>query len=722
MICLKKKHIALIAAAILIIAASIGVTAYLLFSNYQNVLLFKQAEANFQQGDPDSLKVAELQLLQVIRNDKDNESAYIMLGEIAEKQKIYPEQVYYCYMAYRLNPLSRENREKYIRSLCLARYFDRLENFLAQLELTDELKPLLLYAAGRNGNISKYKFTVSENNDADRIGRLALLLFGQKKLSVAEKIKSLDAMTADDLFLKQEILAAKAELFLSSQDLKNSEIVLKSAYDLNEFAFAPPLGRFYANFRTFGKALPIFEKYLEIYHDPALAIQTAEIYCLLGKSEKIAELRKRYQLDSGNSGMLCCYYFDALSALEKNDMAALMELTPPLRKSINTPLAAYMFLCTDIQNGDTAAVAASYASLLEHRPYLDLQKRADKMVLSYLKRSLDKARGSEVHLLALAQKLYRREADVFTAKFILLMQKKSGTTDALLLKDALKRFKNDQGIVKIAIEYYLGNGPSECELLIAHYKKTFPAKAGDILRYEIILALKKRDFDRASTLFQKNFSPAIAPEYWTFASSTMREGDLLFLSRDKLYAPFCQALLHLKKREINPACDLLESADAKNNYALLFFAAKTLAENGRNQAALKKYALFPENSPYTIAVLLNMAELHAESGNIDHSLSLSARAYDLAPAMPETQLCYADKLHRKGDWRIIPDIVKLSSAGTYRRKLERLWIAGMEQRIKDCNISTQREKIRELCRQIQVIAPDNGVALEYLKQLHKMPQ
>ena len=202
----------------------------------------------------------------------------------------------------------------------------------------------------------------------------------------------------------------------------------------------------------------------------------------------------------------------------------------------------------------------------------------------------------------------------------------------------------------------------------------------------------------------------------------MREKDLLFLSRDKLYEPFCLALLHLKKNEARQACDLLEKADAGNNHALLFFSAKTLAENGRNQAALKKYALFPEKSPYMIAVLLNMSELYADSGNIDQALILSARAYNLAPAMPETQLCYADKLYKRGDWKTIPDIVKLSSTNTFRRRLEPLWIAGMEQRIKDCNMNTQREKIRELCRQLLVIVPDNNIALEYLKKLHQMPQ
>ncbi|MBR2509970.1 MAG: hypothetical protein IKB71_09515, partial [Lentisphaeria bacterium] len=254
------------------------------------------------------------------------------------------------------------------------------------------------------------------------------------------------------------------------------------------------------------------------------------------------------------------------------------------------------------------------------------------------------------------------------------------------------------------------------------YRNLFPARKGDMLRYEIVLALKENDFDEASRLFMENFTEDIRSEYWQFASTTLREKDLQFLRKDPLYAPFCQALLHLKKNEVKQACDILEKADTGNNHALLFFAAKNLAENGRNQAALKKYALFPENSRYRIVVLLNMAELYAEDGNIDQALLLSARAYNLVPSMPETQLCYADKLHKKGDLKTIPDIVNLSSSNPFRRRLEPLWIAGMEQRIKNCNINTQREKIRELCRQLLVIVPDNNIALEYLKKLNKMPQ
>ena len=722
MVKLKKKQIVLIAAAILIIAVSIVGTVYLFFSNYQNVLLFKQAKANFQQGDPESLTVAELQLQRVISNDKDNESAYIMLGEIAGKRKIYSEQVYYCYMAFRLNPMSQTSKEKYISSLCLARYFDRLENFLAQQNLTEDQKMLLLYAAGRNGNINKYKFKLAKSGSSERLGRLTSLLYKEKNLTVAEKIKLLDTIAADNLFLQQELLSAKAELYLSARDLKNTESALKKAYELNEFAFAPALGRFYANFRTFGQALPIFEKYLAVYHDPALAIQTAEIYCLLGKTDKIAELRNRYQLDAGNNGMLSCYYFDALTALAQDNLAALKELTPPLRKNINTPLAAYMFFCADIQSDDVAAVAASYTALLEHRSYLDLQQRADNMVSDYLKRSLRYARSNETQLLMLAQKLYSRKPDVFAAKFILLMQKKIGSIDIRLLNDALKKFQDDYGIIKIAIEYYLNNGLTDCERLIAYYKKKFPSRSGDVLRYEIILALKKKNFDRASELFRKNFSPALAREYWTFASSTAREDDLRFLSRDKLYAPFCNALLHLKKNEIKAACDILENADAKNNYALLFFAAKTLGENGRNQAALAKYQLFPEKSPYQLTVLLNMAELFAENGNLPRAVSLARQAYELAPTVPEVQLCYADKLYKNGHLTAIPDVVKLVPHTAQHKRMKFLWIAGMQQRIRQCDINKQRERLRELCRQLLVLEPGNTVALEHLKQLNKMPQ
>ena len=720
---MKKSRLVLIIFSVLILAGCISMTAFLLFSNVRNVRLFQQAQSNFQRGDDASLDLAETQLLQLIAKDSNNESAFSMLGEIAGKRKFYPEQVYYCAMAYRLNPLSSENKEKYIDSLCSARYFDRLEVLLSQdSSLSDKHWQLLLYAAGRNGNINKYKQQLSRRDADNRIGELALLLFVHKHLTVEQKLSALERFNDPDGFLKQEILAAQTELYLDMQDIDRAEKSLVEAYEQNNYAFAPVLGRFYAQYRNFGKALDIFEKHLAIYHDQSVAVQTAEIYCLLNKTDKIAKLRTDYQSDSGNRAMLCNYYFDALVALAKKDMTGLKELTAPLRENINTPLSAFMFLCADIQSGNIREIKASYETLLAHRNYLNLQEQSDNMLLEFLKTAFFEKNIPPEKLLPLATILYNRKPDVFTAKFILLAQKKKNSVNIILLKDALTRFGNDPGVIKIAIEYYLQHNPAEAERLVAHYKQKFAQKSGDMVRYELSLNMQKKDYEKVSLLFRNNFKQELLPDYWRFAASTMREKDLIFLSRDKLYEPFCLALLHLKKNEVNQACDLLEKADAKNNYALLFFAAKTLAENGRNQSALKKYALFPEKSPYTIAVLLNMAELYAEDGNIDQALISAARAYNLAPSMPETQLCYADKLHKKGDWKTIPDIVKLSSSNPYRRKLEPLWISGMEQRIKDCNINTQREKIRELCRQLLVIAPDNNIALEYLKKLHQMPQ
>ena len=155
---MKKSRLILIILSVLILTGCISMTVFLFFSNVRNVRLFKQAQSNFQRGDDASLDLAEAQLLQVIRVDEDNESAYIMLGAIAGKKQIYPEQVYYCHMACRLNPLSEKNRKQYIRSLCFARYFDRLENFLTQqTELTAGDEQLLLYAAARNSNLDKHK-------------------------------------------------------------------------------------------------------------------------------------------------------------------------------------------------------------------------------------------------------------------------------------------------------------------------------------------------------------------------------------------------------------------------------------------------------------------------------------------------------------------------------------------------------------------------------------
>ena len=718
---MKKSRLILIILSVLILLGCIGMTAFLLFSNYRNVRLFKQAQSNFLRGDDVSLDLAEAQLLQLIANDSNNESAFSMLGEIAGKRKFYPEQVYYCAMAYRLNPLSSENKEKYIDSLCFARYFERLETFLSLDRSSDgKYSKYLLYAAGRNGNLDKYK----ARYDADKsFIELTFLLFKDKKSSGKLKLAELEKFeNHKDKFLAQELLVARTELYLAENDIASAEKCLQQAYELNRYAFAPALGRFYAGYRSLGKAMDVFEKHLAVYHDQSVAVQAAEIYCLLNRIDKIARLSADYQADSGNRAMLCNYYFDALIALAKKDIAALQKLIAPLRGNISTPLAAFMFLCADIHSSSIPEIKASYENLLASRNYLNLQEQADNMLSEFLKTAFLKKNIPQEKLLPLAMTLYSRKPDIFTAKFILLAQKKNNSVNVVLLKDALNRFGNDQGMIKIAVEYCLQHNPGEAERLIASYKQKFAQKSGDMARYEIILNMQKKDYEKVSELFRNNFTEEMLPEYWNFASSTMRENDLMFLSRNKFYEPYCLALIHLKKNEVKQACDLLEKADAGNNYALLFLAAKTLAENGRNQAALKKYALFPAQSPYTVAVLLNMAELYAEAGNIDRALILSARAYNRAPAMPETQLCYADKLYKKGDWKPIPDIIKLSSSNTFRRRLEPLWITGMEQRIKDCNISTQREKIRELCRQLMVIAPDNNIAVEYLKKLHQMPQ
>ena len=708
---LKKAHLILIVVSIVFLAGCIGMTAYLLFSNYQNVRLFKQARDNFLRGDETALALAETQLLQVISKDSDNEAAYIMLGVIAGKQKSYPEQVYYCYKAHRLNPLSRENKEKYVRSLAFARYFDRLENFLAQqTELEEDEKELLLYAACRNSNLSKYKRLYEEKKAGFTIADLGILLYDRSDVSI--KLEKLKKFPTDDPFLKQEILAALVEIYLDLKDIANAGKSLEKAHALNPFAFAPALGRFYANFRSFRQALKIFEDYLKTFHDPAVAMQTAEIYCLLRRTEKISGLRSRYQSDTGNIAMLCCYYFDALTALANNDMAALKELTVPLRKMINTPLAEFMFLCADLQDGDPAAVSRSYNALLARRTYLDLQSRADEMILNYLKRSFENSSINADALAAIANVLYGRKPDAFTAKYILLGQKRRNSIKESLLKDALRRFKHDHGVVKIAIEYYLSRDVAECERLIEFHLNNFATTRMATLPYEIALAMRKKDFEQVSELFQKHFAYDIHRQYWEFASSSMREKDLQFLSKDPLYAPFCQAVLLLKKGEKNTACDILEKADAKDDLSLLFFAAKTLGENGRNRAALKKYALFPPDSPYKLAVLLNTAELHAENGNLSRALELARQAYEAAPDLPETQLCYAGKLHKNGNLTDIPDVVKLTSATPYRKELEKLFIAGMEARIKATDAAKAPEKLYNLCGTLLQIDPYNKTAVD----------
>ena len=84
---MKKFRLILVVLSVLILLGCISLTVFLLFSNYRNVRLFKQAQSNFQRGDEESLTLAETQLQQFICRDSNNEAAFAILGEIAKKRK-----------------------------------------------------------------------------------------------------------------------------------------------------------------------------------------------------------------------------------------------------------------------------------------------------------------------------------------------------------------------------------------------------------------------------------------------------------------------------------------------------------------------------------------------------------------------------------------------------------------------------------------------------------
>ena len=729
---MSKKHLhrILIVIAILILMISIAFSAYLLVFNYKNVHLFRKAERNFLSNTPASLNVAESQLLQLIRNDPDNEQAFLMLSRIAERRKKYPEQVYYSYQAHKLNPLSRENEELYILSLLRTREFLRLENFLALKQDNDGTLPdLLLYAAARNGNLGKYRErrepAIAGEQPSSPLQELLRILYLDTSLDSSQKLQALgklkNTLSQEEFFLRQEIAEAETRLYLEQQKLEEAEAALLDAYHINAFAFAPPLGRFYANYRSIGKALEILEQYLADYHDPLTAMQAAEFCCLLKKRDKITALREEYQTDSGELALLCTYYLDALNAFAADDIDAAKPYLAPLKQAIRTPLATFLYLCVELRDRNYSGVAEYYNALLNHPPYLGLQEQADQMVLDVLQHTIRETPQSAhpEELPAMAEKLNTRTPNAFLMKYILLKKRHDGTFDANQLQEAMERYPADSGVWKIAIEYYLGKDPALAERQIAAFKKTFPAQAGDMLRYKIIASIRNQQPDRASELFQKHFTPDLRPMYWEFAMTGSRQKDLEYLAQDPLYQPFCEAALLLAAGKKNEALDLLVQADAQGDLPLLFFAARTLGENGRPREALEKYSRFPADSNYQTAVLMNRAELHVELGDLPEALRLAQEAYLREPDLPEAQYCYADKLYRSARSAEIVNVVKLSGNSAFSRELKTLWILGMEERLRLADAEGRTERLRELCDQLLAGDPQNQTAQEYRKKVNQ---
>ena len=717
----KKLRVILIITALIVLVISIAFSIYLLFSNHQNVQLLKNAESNISHGDEASLSLAEAQLLQLISNDSDNERAFILLGKIAAMKKVYPEQLYYTFKAHQLNPLSDENEQAYIESLLFAREFPRLENFLSRKRgLARDRVIFLLYAAGKNGTFNKYSRIHKQlQNNPAALAKLTEMLFLAKNPPDENKLLSLKQQSADDKFIQQEISAALVDVYLQKNNFDLAEKQLQEACELNEYAFSIALGRFYANFRSLGKAVEVFEKYLDFYHDPMVSLQYAELCCLLKKRDKIADIRRRYQTDSGERAMLLSYYFEALDRFAANDIKALRQYLVPLQKAINTPLATFIYLNTELDNSNLSGIFKYYNQLISQESYLDLQLRADELVLNFIKSNLKTPLHKEVLFQTLAEKVYWRKPDALAGKFILLSSRSKSNFNLLLLTDLLNRFPQDHGVVKFAIEYYLKKDPAIAGNLIASFKTKFPAQKKEMLFYEIYLAANQNDDEKISTLFRKNFSPEIAARYWQFAIARNRTADLKQIAQIPLYKPFCEAAILLKEGKKESALDMLTHADAQQNFALLFYAASTLGENNRIQAALDQYAKFPENSPYKIEVLMNKAELLCEKGNMAEALRLSRQAYEAAPNRPETQYCYADKLHRTGQFARLTEIMTLSDRSPFREKMKYFLISALEHQLKNSDPQKTPDRVLNLYERLLRISPDNQIAIEYREKLKR---
>ena len=250
--------------------------------------------------------------------------------------------------------------------------------------------------------------------------------------------------------------------------------------------------------------------------------------------------------------------------------------------------------------------------------------------------------------------------------------------------------------------------------------RKFPENHADMLQYRIILGAKQKKFDEVSKLFQEYYSPQIAGEYWNYAISGNRIEDLRFLARNPQYQPYCQSAILLAEGKKVEALNILANADAGGNEDLLFYAAKTLAENDRHNEALKLYKLFPEKSSYRLDVLLNSAELYSALGNYDEAVKFAQMAYQIAPTLSVVQYCLADKLYKNGQVSEIADIAKFDKSSPFSDKMREFLIVSLEFNLKNCNLKSDKDKIINKIERLLRLDPENKIALEYRNKIKNL--
>lgn len=739
----KKIKILILAGLVVLLLGIISAVAYFGARSHSHVQALHDGLEAFDNKDYDK---AIIELSKVLKADKDNETATAKLGEIYEICNNWTLAAYYYLQATRLNTLESSYEQHFIYNVLRGRFFARVTavyNDPKHKALTLEEQLLVVYATLMTGNvrvgIEKWQKLSTEHPEVAEMpyGKLIITTYFSRNETIETILSRLDELVKNENpCISQEALIALANVNGILKQYASQEENLKKVMEINYYVGAPMLGQFYSNHNLFPQAAEIFEQYLPKYKNTRIAMLLGEMYLYTSQTEKLKNMSKRWKRRRGKENITTAYFLDAIYAFANKDYASVREIFTPIRGVINTPLAAFMAIISDIQGNDTLSLENDLQAFVKFPPFLDFRQKVHAIVMLYIQERIQA--GTDVKELAKIADILENanlsdEPDQRIATINLIGKFRDGSLTKKELDAYLDALPQDQSTLEVAVGFHCSHDDyiKAWELFTRLEKLENVSMTENTNKLGIHILIKLEKFSEAQerfrNLLQTNPSHENYLDYFFLGFNFNQPSalkDIVDLKEDpqslpglKICAQASMLILNGKQEEAISKFDSFESSEG----TLLYFAAVQVAQGKQTDKALALLNRIPKEFDSYLQVLALQTELLLNKDDLTQATAKAKEAQALDQTSPLAKQAMAACCRKSGDWKKAQELANPSlweKSGNV--KLREIWFWSMEMSAKAEFDAKRYASAKRICNQMQIFDKENAAASELISKIDEI--
>lgn len=753
---LTLKRILILAGFFLVILLCLGGSVYYAFKDYGKYRRYMSASALLEAGDYEEAKKL---FVKVLKEDPNKEPAIEAMAQIYHHYGDWNNEAFFRQRIMRLNPLDQNAFHAFLESAFRARNFGSIYSLL-NLKVLDnpELPPdegaLYLISALNSGHTSAGKvfYETRKKSDPDYFlgterGRLAEFQLTSGTLNrdqARHEISTLDQIQDPQTRFEKIILLVRIlSKETDSRSDEDVESLLIKATEINSFAGAPILAKYYFSRYRFDDTIRICDDYLKTRINAILPILYGESCVLSGQPEKLQQIADLIRPIRGRQAKIITAYLDALKAFSDGDDARLPLLLQVAGSTIETPLSSLMRFHVALKQDTPKEIQHRLFRIMRDRPFMDFPQRIRTAALQYLLEKSEKDLESSPELLnvcaEIAALIQTPDDDVsFLQRIILTDHFKRDVLTEEEIQSAMKTFPGDPVLLLIAAKYYLSNGKTNRAMdYITEYMNMddIPEKnksSADVLHMVTLDQLnRKAEAEKEfRSLVENGDSEDLLFLYFEFCiengfteSLKSLEGWLEGLpanSPKRPALPFVHAEILLAEGKDDEALGIFEKSTS-DDPRFIFHAASRLAEANRNDIAFAKYLSIKDTYPDKALVYLNLSELSSDKGDMKNALDYARAAWQEDPSTMLVRYLYAKRLYEAGQYAESVSVLKFPQYKAYfPKKMLDLWSQAIHAQIKSDFSAGRYTPAMEATKFLLIYFPEDKSGLDYLDKLERI--